>query len=121
MTAVAQVATELGESNGAAGVTGFREALTSLPDAISGLLARADEIEPIAMEANARRVYAAGAGPNEATALELVIKAREAAYGDVDGLALEQYLHGPMVGFNAASRRGGRSDGRPGLARRRGV
>ncbi|MDP9363217.1 MAG: glutamine--fructose-6-phosphate aminotransferase, partial [Chloroflexota bacterium] len=38
---------------------------------------------------------------NEATALELVIKAREAAYGQVDALALEQFLHGPMVAVNA--------------------
>jgi glucosamine--fructose-6-phosphate aminotransferase (isomerizing) len=46
-------------------------------------------------------VYAAGAGPNEATATELVIKAREAAYGQIDGLAIEQFLHGPMVTVNA--------------------
>jgi glucosamine--fructose-6-phosphate aminotransferase (isomerizing) len=34
------------------------------------------------------------------TALELVIKAREAAYGHVDALAAEQFLHGPMVAVN---------------------
>lgn len=101
MTVLAQVATELGEARGAAGVAGFRDGLTALPDQIAGALAREQEIEPIAREAIARRVYAAGAGPNEATALELVIKAREAAYGHVDGLAIEQFLHGPMVAFNA--------------------
>ena len=40
------------------------------------------------------------AGPNEATALELVIKAREAAYVPIDALHAEQFLHGPMVAFN---------------------
>jgi glucosamine--fructose-6-phosphate aminotransferase (isomerizing) len=42
-----------------------------------------------------------GAGPNEATALEAVIKVREAAQGWIDGLALEQFLHGPLVAANA--------------------
>jgi glucosamine--fructose-6-phosphate aminotransferase (isomerizing) len=101
MTMLAQVATELGESRGATGVAGFREALAALPDQIADVLARQAEVEPVAREAIGRRVYAAGAGPNEATALELVIKAREAAYGQVDGLAIEQFLHGPMVAFNA--------------------
>jgi glucosamine--fructose-6-phosphate aminotransferase (isomerizing) len=32
--------------------------------------------------------------------LELVIKAREAAYGQVDALAVEQFLHGPIVAVN---------------------
>jgi glucosamine--fructose-6-phosphate aminotransferase (isomerizing) len=42
-----------------------------------------------------------GAGPNEATALEAVIKVREAAQGWIDGLATEQFLHGPLVAANA--------------------
>jgi glucosamine--fructose-6-phosphate aminotransferase (isomerizing) len=46
-------------------------------------------------------VYAVGAGPNEATALEAVIKVREAAQGWIDGLAIEQFLHGPLVATNA--------------------
>jgi glutamine---fructose-6-phosphate transaminase (isomerizing) len=101
MTVLAQVATELGEGRGAAGVAGFREVLGRLPEQVAGLLAREDEVRPIATEAVGRRVYAAGAGPNEATATELVIKAREAAYGQVDGLPIEQFLHGPMVAVNA--------------------
>jgi glutamine---fructose-6-phosphate transaminase (isomerizing) len=56
---------------------------------------------PIAQLAATRRVYAAGAGPNEATALEAVIKVREAAQGWIDGLAIEQFLHGPLVAVNA--------------------
>jgi glutamine---fructose-6-phosphate transaminase (isomerizing) len=101
MTVLAQVATDLGEGRGAAGVAGFRQALGRLPEQVAGLLAREDEVRPIATEAVGRRIYAAGAGPNEATATELVIKAREAAYGQVDGLPIEQFLHGPMVAVNA--------------------
>jgi glucosamine--fructose-6-phosphate aminotransferase (isomerizing) len=101
MTVLAQVATELGERNGAVGVAGFRTELGQLPDQVSDALSREDDVLPIAKAAVNLRVYAAGAGPNEATATELVIKAREAAYGHVDGLAIEQFLHGPMVAINA--------------------
>ncbi|MCC6314900.1 MAG: SIS domain-containing protein [Thermomicrobiales bacterium] len=101
MTVLAQFATELGERRDEAGVAGFREALMALPDRVAELLAREAEIDPIARYATDHRVYMAGAGPNEATALEAVIKVREAAYGGIDALAAEQFLHGPMVAFNA--------------------
>lgn len=101
MTVLAQVAAKLGEVTGAGGTAEIGPALDALPDQIAGVLAREDEVLPIAEEAVGHRVYAAGAGPNEATALELVIKAREAAYGQVDALAAEQFLHGPMVAVNA--------------------
>lgn len=100
MTALAQVATQLGEQRKVEAVSGFREALTSLPDLVAGVLAREQEIEPIAREAASRRVYATGAGPNAVSAIELVIKAREAAHGHVDALPAEQFLHGPMVAVN---------------------
>ena len=111
MTVMAQAATALGEERGAPGVGGFRRALHRLPDEIAGVLAREaeiqqvaedalEEIQPVAEDAPDRQVYAIGAGPNEATALELVIKAREAAYVPIDALHAEQYLHGPMVAFN---------------------
>lgn len=97
MTVLAQIAASLGGD----GVAGLREELGKLPDQVADVLSRQDEVLPISKEAVSRRVYAAGAGPNEATATELVIKAREAAYGHVDGLAIEQFLHGPMVAINA--------------------
>ncbi|MFM9108729.1 MAG: SIS domain-containing protein [Chloroflexota bacterium] len=100
MMALAQVATDLGERRGAPGVDGWRAILAGIPEQVAGVLAREDEVLPIARYAANRRTYAAGAGPNEATALELVIKAREAAYAHVDALAAEQFLHGPMVAFN---------------------
>jgi glucosamine--fructose-6-phosphate aminotransferase (isomerizing) len=100
MTVLAQVATLLGEELADSPTEGFRLGLEQLPDQLAAILARMDEVLPIAEYAIDHRVYAAGAGPNEATALELVIKAREAAYGQVDALAAEQFLHGPIVAVN---------------------
>ncbi|MGH2615828.1 MAG: SIS domain-containing protein, partial [Thermomicrobiales bacterium] len=100
MTVMAQVATALGEERGVPGVDGFRDALDRLPDEIASVLARESEVQPVAEDALERQIYAIAAGPNEATALELVIKAREAAYVPIDALHAEQYLHGPMVAFN---------------------
>src|SRR5207245_4588216 len=101
MTVLAQVALALGEQRGVAGMAGFRAALERLPDQVADVLAREDDVRPVAREAVGRQVYAAGAGPNEATALEAVIKVREAAQGWIDGLAIEQFLHGPLVAANA--------------------
>ena len=101
MTVLAQVATTLGEERGAEGVAGFRDALSRLPEQLENVLAREDDIVPVAREAVDRLVYAAGAGPSAVTALEAVIKVREAAYGRIDALPLEQFLHGPIVTVNA--------------------
>jgi glucosamine--fructose-6-phosphate aminotransferase (isomerizing) len=101
MTVLAQVATVLGTERDASGVAGFRGALARLPDEIADVLAREAVVQAVAEDALEREIYAIGAGPNEATALELVIKAREAAYVPIDALAAEQFLHGPMVAFNA--------------------
>jgi glucosamine--fructose-6-phosphate aminotransferase (isomerizing) len=101
MTVLAQVATELGERRGAPGVAGFRSALARLPEDVAAVLAREAEVRPVAEAAATRRVYAAGPGPNAATALEAVIKVREAAQGWIDALPLEQFLHGPIVSVNA--------------------
>jgi glutamine---fructose-6-phosphate transaminase (isomerizing) len=98
---LAQVAAVVGERGGAAGTTGFRRGLENLPDLVEAALGREAEIEPVARQAVERRIYVAGAGPNEVAAIEAVIKVREAAYGWIDALALEQYLHGPMVATNA--------------------
>lgn len=100
MAVLAQVATVVGERTGVAGTSGFRDGLAALPDAVAGALARADAVAPVAEAAVGARIYATGAGPNAATALELVIKAREAAQAWVDALPLEQFLHGPLVAVN---------------------
>jgi glucosamine--fructose-6-phosphate aminotransferase (isomerizing) len=94
MARLAQVAVALGSDQ-------LREPLMALPDQIAGVIAREGEIEPVARDAANRHIYAIGAGPNEPTALEFVIKAREAALQPCDGLGLEQFFHGPIVAVNA--------------------
>lgn len=90
MARLAQIAVALGAKD-------LREPLHALPDQIAAVLTRVSEIEPAARDALDRHIYAIGAGPNEPTALEFVIKAREAALQQCDGLGLEQFFHGPIV------------------------
>lgn len=100
MTVLAQLAIELANRAGTGRVDGWSEALATLPDAIAGVLAREDEIAAVARSIADRDIYATGAGPSEVSALELVIKAREAALVPIDALPLEQFMHGPMVCVN---------------------
>lgn len=101
MTVMAQIAAELGQRNGSHATSGYREALGRIPRQVQEMLDREDEIAPISRAGAGRQNYVAGAGPNEFSAIEAVIKVREAAYGRIDALGLEQYLHGPIVSFNA--------------------
>jgi glucosamine--fructose-6-phosphate aminotransferase (isomerizing) len=96
---LAQVATVLLERGGNGGL--FRAGLERIPDLVDDVLRRQDEVLPISASAIKRRIYVAGAGPSEVAAIEAVIKVREAAYGWIDALALEQFLHGPAVAVNA--------------------
>jgi glucosamine--fructose-6-phosphate aminotransferase (isomerizing) len=82
------------------GATFLQEPLEALPAQIAGVIDREDAIEPVARDAARRHIYAIGAGPNEPTALEFVIKAREAALQPCDGIGLEQFFHGPIVAVN---------------------
>jgi glucosamine--fructose-6-phosphate aminotransferase (isomerizing) len=93
MTVLAQIATSLDAA--------LRADLERLPDLVEAALTRHDEVEPVARDAATRRVYAVGAGPNATSATEAVIKVREAAQGWIDGLPIEQFLHGPLVAVNA--------------------
>jgi glucosamine--fructose-6-phosphate aminotransferase (isomerizing) len=101
MTVLAQLAIELAGRRGTGKVDGWAAALATIPEAIAAVLAREAEIASVAQAVADRRVYATGAGPSEVSALELVIKAREAALAPVDALPLEQFMHGPMVCVNA--------------------
>lgn len=101
MFVLAQVAVVVGEREGMPGISRLRGALEGLPAQVETVLARQDEVLDVAREAAKRQVYATGAGPNAATALEAVIKAREAATGKIDALPLEQFLHGPLVTVDA--------------------
>lgn len=106
MTVLAQVATALGERQGNAAVAGWREALAALPGQIEDVLRRENDVAPIAEEmiATGCRTYCIGAGPNAPTATEAALKARETAYVTIDGMSLEQFLHGPMVTINPDDR-----------------
>jgi glutamine---fructose-6-phosphate transaminase (isomerizing) len=101
MTVLAQLAIELAGRAGTGRTEGWEEALAAIPDTVAGVLAREDEILEIARSVMDCPIYATGAGPSEVSALELVIKAREAALVPVDALPLEQFMHGPMVSVNA--------------------
>ena len=91
---MARIAVELGAEE-------LAEPLSGLPDLVQSVIDREQEIWPVAETAADTMIYAVGAGPNEATATELMIKVREAAMVKVDGMAIEQFLHGPACGFNA--------------------
>ena len=82
----------------------FADALDALPDQVEEVLARREEVWPVAEASVGSRIYAYGAGPNEVTATEVMIKVREAAFHTIDGMAAEQFLHGPTVSFNAGDR-----------------
>jgi glucosamine--fructose-6-phosphate aminotransferase (isomerizing) len=62
-----------------------------------------DALQEIARDiaTNQRRVVVVGAGPNAATAPEGALKAKEAAYITIEGLELEQAIHGPLVSFES--------------------
>jgi glucosamine--fructose-6-phosphate aminotransferase (isomerizing) len=100
MTVLAQVAAELGGKRGRSQTSGFRPALEQLPGQVEDVLAREEEVLPVARTCADRRTYVTGAGPNGPTALEAVIKVREAAHAQIDALPLEQFLHGPIVSVN---------------------
>lgn len=100
MTVMAQLVIELAARTGNDRAAGWSDALGSIPEAITNVLAREDEVATIASIVADKRIYATGAGPSEISALELVIKAREAAHAHIDALALEQFIHGPMIAVN---------------------
>jgi glucosamine--fructose-6-phosphate aminotransferase (isomerizing) len=100
MFALAQLATELSDGARVGSGDKWRAALDSLPALVQSVLTRHDEVRTVAELAAFKRMYATGAGPNAATALEAVIKVREASTGNIDGLPLEQFLHGPIVSAN---------------------
>jgi glutamine---fructose-6-phosphate transaminase (isomerizing) len=102
MMVLAQVATALAERRGLAVAGEWRAALAGLPAQIAEVLGREAEVQQIAdaIVAAGRRVYVIGAGPNAATATEAALKARETAYITIDGMSIEQFLHGPIVTVN---------------------
>jgi len=94
MTVLAQMAVEAGTGDGA---TTLKKALMALPEQVQAIINAEEILAPLASVALPRHTYVVGGGPSEVAALEAVIKGREAAYVRIDGMGLEQFLHGPMI------------------------
>jgi glucosamine--fructose-6-phosphate aminotransferase (isomerizing) len=69
--------------------------LGAVPDAVERAVEHGSEFE-----APERLVEFAGAGPNQWTAAEGALKARETSYVATEGLSVEQLLHGPAVALD---------------------
>ncbi|MGI8687506.1 MAG: SIS domain-containing protein [Thermomicrobiales bacterium] len=119
LTVLAQIAVVLGERKDGMTVQGWRNALAALPEQIEDVLRREGEIEAVARDMFAAhcRIFCIGAGPNAATATEASLKAREAAYMTIDGMSIEQFLHGPIVTVNPDDRIVAIVAAGPGMAR----
>ncbi len=83
---VAQLATLLGADSGD---------LSAVPDAVARVVERDLVFEP-----PERLVEFTGVGPNQWTAAEGALKARETSYVATEGLSVEQMLHGPAVALD---------------------
>jgi glucosamine--fructose-6-phosphate aminotransferase (isomerizing) len=69
--------------------------LSAVPDAVERVVER-----DVAFEAPDRLVEFTGVGPNQWTAAEGALKARETSYVATEGLSAEQLLHGPAVALD---------------------
>jgi glucosamine--fructose-6-phosphate aminotransferase (isomerizing) len=83
---VAQLARALGDSP---------DGLEDVPDAVEGALGRELQVEP-----PLRLLELIGAGPNQWTAAEGALKARETSRVATEGLSVEQFFHGPSVAID---------------------
>jgi glucosamine--fructose-6-phosphate aminotransferase (isomerizing) len=97
MYVLAQVVQILGERIRPAAVAGWRKELDRLPGLIEATLQREDDVLRVARAAIDRRIFIVGAGPNEATIHEFLLRTTEAAHVAVEPIGLEQFLHGPIV------------------------
>ena len=97
MTVLAQISAGAAQAVGDDRGEGREAAIDRLPDQVADVLSAEAELEPLAEQCLGEHTYVVGAGPCEVVALEAVIKCREAAYARVDALALEQFIHGPMI------------------------
>ena len=87
--------------------------LAAVPDAVAGIV----DGPPIGVEPPERGLEFIGAGPNQWTAAEGALKIRETAYVAAQGLAVEQYLHGPSVAAGPADTLVALNGGGPGEER----
>lgn len=101
LTALALIAVEVGTRH-EQDMAGLRRALRDLPDSITALLAREQEVYPVAQSlAQVGRLALAGAGPNAVTAREGALKVKESSYLTAEGFELETALHGALQAIQA--------------------
>ncbi len=102
LTRLAQIAARLALLHGNTQVAQkLEQNLAALPALMEQIFQYEDVLQATAHDIamNQRRVVVVGAGPNAATATEGALKAKEAAYITIEGLELEQAIHGPLVAF----------------------
>ncbi len=104
LTRLAQIAARLAELHGQTQIAQkIKQDLLALPALMEQVLQQEDVLRHVAQDVvnQQRRVIVVGAGPNAATATEGALKAKEASYITIEGLELEQAIHGPLVAFEA--------------------
>ena len=74
---------------------GSLEGLDRVPDAVEAALGR-----DLSVDAPPRLLEFTGAGPNQWTAAEGALKARETSRVATEGLSVEQFFHGPSVAID---------------------
>lgn len=76
--------------------------LASIPDRMRAALLLDERVKELAQQANtARMIHLVGGGPNAITAMEGALKLKEASYVLAEGMAIEQFIHGPIVAVEA--------------------
>lgn len=89
----------------ASAIQDLQEGLRSLPGLAAALVhsSEKDAKRLAGTYRKSRDFYFAGAGPNEATALEAALKFKESSFVHAEGMGLEQMLHGPWVSLDRGS------------------
>ena len=96
-----QLAIERARRNGVQ--TPLAEALPMIPNRMRAALKLDEQVKDLAKRAQAARMlHLIGAGPNALTATEGALKLKEASYVLAEGMAIEQFIHGPIVAVEAA-------------------
>ena len=96
LAALALIAVYVGGAGGR-DMSAFHDALMGIPGNVATLLAREEELWPLAETLAARgRLTLMGAGPNAVTAREGALMVKESSYLVAEGFELETALHGGL-------------------------
>lgn len=100
LTRLVQLAADRVERRGEQ--TNLLIALATVPDRMRAALALDERVRALAGQArDARMIHLIGGGPSAVTATEGALKLKEASYVLAEGMALEQFVHGPIVAVDA--------------------